>query len=247
LATAYERVGEVQGQYLQSSLGDTAGALHSYQKALPIRQQVAMKSGDWQDRLRLAACYRLVAIQLWAGGGLRDAVENVGKAIDLSEALRIDRPDDKQVLSELSSEYETAAQIHGSSHGGGLDDGLEQENLRRAAAIDEALLKIEPDDEKIQRDYEMDLVHLGGLDNFQKCLHVAQNLLQRNATTQHRRDVGVCYNHIGTAYDSMGDSRRALANFQKALETYQQVIATDPRNVMLNRGSRLPTLMSVSK
>jgi serine/threonine protein kinase len=236
LATAYERVGEVQGQYLQSSLGDTAGALRSYQKALPIRQQVAMKSGDWQDRLRLAACYRLVAIQLWASGRLHDAVENVGKAIPLSETLRKDRPDDKQVLSELSSEYGTAALIHGSSHGGGLDDGLGQENLRRAAAIDEALLKIVPDDEKIQRDYELDLVHIGGLDNYQKCLQLAQGLLQRKATTQHFRDVGVCYNDIGTAYDSMGDSREALANFQKALEIYQQLIVTDPRNVMLQQG-----------
>jgi len=236
LATAYERVGEVQGQYLQSSLGDTAGALHSYQKALPIRQQVAAKSGDWQDRLRLAACYRLVAIQLWASGGLHDAVEHVGRAIPLSETLRKDRPDDKQVLSELSSEYTIAAQIHGASHGGGLDDGLEQENLRRAAAIDEALLKIEPDDEKIQRDYELDLVHLGGLDNYQKCLQVAQGLLQRKTTTQHLRDVGVCYNHIGTAYDSMGDSQKALANFQKALDIYQQLIVTDPRNIMLQQG-----------
>ena len=236
LATAYERVGEVQGQYLQSSLGDTPGALRSYQKALPIRQQVAMKSGDWQDRLRLAACYRLVAIQLWASGRLHDAVENVGKAIPLSEALRKSRPNNKQVLSELSSEYGTAALIHGSSHGGGLDDGLGQENLRRAAAIDEALLKIEPDDEKIQRDYELDLVHIGGLDNYQKCLQLAQGLLQRKATTQHFRDVGVCYNDIGTAYDSMGDSREALANFQKALEIYQQLIVTDPRNVMLQQG-----------
>ncbi|MGA7314966.1 MAG: serine/threonine-protein kinase [Silvibacterium sp.] len=236
LATAYERVGEVQGQYLQSSLGDTAGALRSYQKALSIRQQVAAKSGDGQDRLRLAACYRLVAIQLWASGGLRDAVDNIEKAIALSEALRSDRPDDEQVLAELASEYEAAAQIHGASHGGGLDDGLEQENNRRAAAIDEALLKIKPDDEKIQRAYELDLVHLGGLDNYRKCLEVAQSLLQRNATTQHLRDVGVCYNHIGTAYDSMGDSRESLANFQKALEIYQQLIAADPRNTMLQQG-----------
>jgi serine/threonine protein kinase len=236
LATAYERVGEVQGQYLQSSLGDTAGALRSYQKALLIRQRVAAKSRDWQDRLHLAACYRLVAIQLWASGGLRDAVENVGQAIPLSEALRRDRPDDKEVLSELAREYETAAQIHGASHGGGLGDGLEEENNRRAAAIDEALLKIEPDDENIQRNYERDLVHIGGLDNYQKCLQVAQGLFQRDPTTQHLRDVGVCYNHIGTAYDSMGDSREALANFEKALKTYEQLIAADPRNVMLQQG-----------
>ena len=40
LATAYERVGEVQGHYLQNSLGDTAGSLLSYQRALQTRQKL---------------------------------------------------------------------------------------------------------------------------------------------------------------------------------------------------------------
>src|SRR5579864_389657 len=51
LATAYERVGLVQGHYLQNSLGDTQGSLISYQKALAIRKHVDAKSSDWNDRL----------------------------------------------------------------------------------------------------------------------------------------------------------------------------------------------------
>src|SRR4029077_12564617 len=51
LATAYERVGLVQGHYLQNSLGDTQGSLASYQKALAICERVDAKSRDWNDRL----------------------------------------------------------------------------------------------------------------------------------------------------------------------------------------------------
>src|SRR5215469_8978179 len=77
LATAYERVGLVQGHYLQNSLGDTQGSLISYQKSLQLRQKIEAKSGDWRDRLALAQAYRLVANQQWALGKNADAVENI--------------------------------------------------------------------------------------------------------------------------------------------------------------------------
>src|SRR5213082_785196 len=38
LAAAYERVGDVRGEAYAASLGDPAGALDSYEKALQIRQ-----------------------------------------------------------------------------------------------------------------------------------------------------------------------------------------------------------------
>ena len=43
LATAYEKVGKVQGDYLQNNLGDTLGALVSYEKALEIRRQLDIR------------------------------------------------------------------------------------------------------------------------------------------------------------------------------------------------------------
>ena len=41
LAAAYERVGDVRGQAYSASLGDSAGATESYQKALKIREALA--------------------------------------------------------------------------------------------------------------------------------------------------------------------------------------------------------------
>ena len=70
LATAYERVGLVQGHYMEDNLGDTKGSLDSSQKALEIRKQVDARSRDWTDRLALAQSYRLVA-KLLGGDGQR--------------------------------------------------------------------------------------------------------------------------------------------------------------------------------
>ncbi len=49
-ATAYERVGDVQGNSYFANLGDTAGALASYQKALEFRQRVPRNNSlTWRD------------------------------------------------------------------------------------------------------------------------------------------------------------------------------------------------------
>ena len=57
LATAYERVGKVQGDWLQNNLGDTQGALASYEQALKIRKQIDLRSRDRNDHLSLAQAY----------------------------------------------------------------------------------------------------------------------------------------------------------------------------------------------
>jgi hypothetical protein len=54
LAAAYERVGSVQGDYLENNLGDSEGTLASYKKALDLRKQINAASNDWNDRLALA-------------------------------------------------------------------------------------------------------------------------------------------------------------------------------------------------
>lgn len=240
LATAYERVGEVQGHYLQNSLGDTAGSLRSYQRALEIRQRLAARSSDWADRLALAKCHRLVANQLWATGDLRGAIDNIGKAIPISEALGNDRPRDLDVLYELAFDYSMAGQIQGAS--------VAEESYRKAMAIDAAMLKIDPNGDKIQGAYEHDLIDLGNmlkdrdrnfggaLDKYQQALEIAHAIRRHAATTRNVRDVAVAYNRIADVYDSLDDSPHALENNVKALEIYQQLITSDPHNALLQQG-----------
>ena len=58
LAAAYERVGDVRGQAYSANLGDQAGAMESYLKALQIREAlVADSPRDVQSRRDLARSY----------------------------------------------------------------------------------------------------------------------------------------------------------------------------------------------
>jgi serine/threonine protein kinase len=250
LATAYERVGEVQGHYLQSSLGDTAGSLRSYQKALQLRQQLVKKSRDWNDQLALARSFRLVGNQLWATGDWRGAIDINARAVSISEVLQKERPNDLSVLDELGRDYYYAAQIPGGHDSPGWNvPAIIRENYTKSAAVDAAMLKLDPGNEKTLRSYEIDLTQLGNmrrdqdgdaagaLDIFRKCLEMAQALNRRAPTTQHMRDIGLAYYQIASIYsDHIGDSKQALRYYRKGLETYRQAFSADPANALLRRG-----------
>jgi serine/threonine protein kinase/tetratricopeptide (TPR) repeat protein len=76
LATAYERVGTVQGNPYFANLGDTSGAIASYEKALALRQQVVAAAGAPTEAQReLAASWDRL-------GEVREFTGEVDAAID---------------------------------------------------------------------------------------------------------------------------------------------------------------------
>jgi hypothetical protein len=62
LAKAYEKVGDVQGSPIEPSLGHTAAALKSYEKAIALQERLASEGFlDASQRESLAHCYAQVA------------------------------------------------------------------------------------------------------------------------------------------------------------------------------------------
>jgi eukaryotic-like serine/threonine-protein kinase len=249
LATAYERVGLVQGHYLQNSLGDTQGSLISYQKALAIRNRVDAKSSDWNDRLALAQAHRLVANQQWATGNNGDAAMNIATAVTISEALSIGHPKNLKILHELRFDYKVAGDIPASGNPGGAEDYRKQdENHHKAITTDELMLALSPDDFDVQHAYATDLVSLGviltyhekdltaALACFKKELGIDQKLRERSADTRYARGVAVAYSHLGQAYDRLGDTRQSLENFAQGLEVSRELALADPQNTLFQQG-----------
>jgi len=240
LATAYERVGLVQGHYLQNNLGDTQGSLASYRKALKIREQIKIRSSDWNESLALAGCYRLVAHQQWAMGDYSDAVKNVLSAIATSEALDKVHPKDLQVLTELRFDYQTAGQIEAGDYAGSAGDPESvKDNIRNALQVDKVLLVIAPDDPDIQNAYANDLNNLGGtldddpkaaLECYYKELEIEQKLYKRLPEARYARGIAHAYSHIAQTYDAMGDQPRSLENNSRGLEVSEQLVREDPKN-----------------
>jgi eukaryotic-like serine/threonine-protein kinase len=249
LATAYERVGLVQGHYLQNSLGDTQGSFSSYQKALRIRQQVEAKSRDWNDRLALARAYRLVANQQWALGAHSLALQNIGIALAASEELKKAHPHDPKVLDELAFDYELAGQILQGTYGDRRGSAEKaEENFRKAIATDEAELALNPDDLDVQYRYADDLRSLAqvleynhddldaAIECYKKTLRIDLGLQSRSPQARFARAVAVDYSRLGQRYDKLGDLHGSLENFEKGLAVYEQLVHVDPKNVLFQEG-----------
>ncbi|MBI3478011.1 MAG: serine/threonine protein kinase [Acidobacteria bacterium] len=243
LAAAFERVGSVQGDYLENNLGDSKGTLASYDKALEIRKQIDAKSDDWQDRLALATGYRLVAHQQWATGNRSGSRENIDRAIAISEVLGTAQPNNSKVLYELSFDHEVSGTI---AHLGEREDQKAIEDYRRALAVEEMVLTIQPDDVQTLHGYAVDSRYIGdfleptdpqaALPYYEKALEINRKLTQRSTEIQYARSVAVSYSNIADVYADLGDFAREVENNRKSLEMYQDLNRTDPKNALLRQG-----------
>jgi len=129
LAGAYERVGDVQGMPYRANLGDTAGALASYRKALAIAEDVrtrqpddavALLIADLHDRMgwveQRAIQYREALAHHEAARSIRESLHDRGAAGDLALARTWVAIADSRYVGNIQPAsvrpaYETAARI----------------------------------------------------------------------------------------------------------------------------------------
>lgn len=94
LATAYEKVGDVQGALSNSSLGNIQAGLDSYTKAARLREAVyAANPKDLEAKEKLANNYYTTARTLWNDSQTAEAKTTFEKALTLRRELVVDLPD----------------------------------------------------------------------------------------------------------------------------------------------------------
>jgi serine/threonine protein kinase len=250
LAAAYERVGLVQGQFLQTSLGDTKGCLESYEKAFALCKRIADKTGDFPDRLALAQAYRLVATQQWALGEYPLAIKNSTSALAISEDLQRIRPNDWEMLKELDRDYDNAGTFQGRGYGGGIGDPQKRNDYyNKAMAVSETMMRLRPDDLETLDAYSGQLYHRGeqirshdpkaALELFQKELSICQKMMQRSPDIHYARLTARSYTDLSLTFEQMGDHQHMLESDLHGLDMYKKSLATDPQNSLLKRGTAI--------
>ena len=102
LALAYEKMGDVQGRADGPNLGDTASAIHSYRKAIALREQLPP---DRENQLSLARSYLRLAGALRVAGDFWGGLDFDLKGLRIREKLHEQEPDNLELLRLLTASH----------------------------------------------------------------------------------------------------------------------------------------------
>jgi serine/threonine protein kinase/tetratricopeptide (TPR) repeat protein len=239
LATAYEKVGDVQGRTLRANMGDTSGAKESYRKALKIRETlVTANPKDSSARSDLADSYREFGRLLWTAGDTAGGLENIRREVVLREALTAEDPTNLQARFNLGVSQADVGEMlleQGGTAGAAA-------SLGRALAVFEAVLATDPSNEKCragvpfiyQKSSEVMLWQgdaKGALAASRNALALDTKLSGAYPTNTHyRQEVGIDFEKVGNTLENLGDINGALESYRNELRIFEDQSASDPAN-----------------
>ena len=233
LAAAYERVGDVQGNPVLPSLGDTAGAERSYRAALALRATLAGQELEkGRDHFRLALCAN-------ARGRLEKALEELRQAIALdgkpagAEAALALAADERMYAFLLGETGRTAEGLDAAARSTSLYEKLGASGGPRAATAQRmlpaalgtlAFLKMESGD-------------LAGA----VATQTQTETLMRREEARNPGNATIAENHAEALYylaswrEMAGELRAALSNYEEAWAELNRLAKLDAKDTLSRR------------
>ncbi|MGH8092772.1 MAG: protein kinase domain-containing protein [Chthoniobacterales bacterium] len=237
LATAYEKVGDIQGNPYSANLGDTEGALTSYGKAVRIREALDKAASTTETKMDLGRTYRAIGDIAGVKGDLPRAIADYRRSLQIFAQLAAADPMNREVQDELARAYETMAD--GYEHASNAE-ATRLTNYQKSLAIREDLLKKDPANPKLQRSVALSLLKVGGVSDPHRPEAIAAvrrgvAMLEALAAADPnnggaRRAVGWGYYQLGNTLFAAGDFTGALESRRKALAIRKQFAENDPQN-----------------
>jgi tetratricopeptide (TPR) repeat protein len=252
LASAYEKVADIQAGYRSANVGDPQGAIASYQQALAIRTAL-LKANPADDDMR------------------RELLRNEGKLGDVS--LDIDPAQAIEHARRAATIAEEIARAHRTEIGdqrnlanANLSLGWYLANsgaatrglviMGRAAAIFEGLVDVEPKNVITRRNLAIAYERQGeillktttrydeALRVHEKSLALIQALEREDPVNANlRRMEGFALLGMGKALSKQGKAGAALAKQLQAADILRRLFNADPNN----DAARFPTALAVSE
>ena len=244
LASAYEKVGDLQGDPFSANLGDTGGALASYQKALAIRESLAATAGGSLDSQKsLAGDYQKLSSGLVASGEYKAALNYAEKVFAIQQRLATATPG-PQSQERLAGAYYQMALCRadlGDFNAALLD-------LQGSAAIREAIANAGSGLSshvrvRLAGTYGLMaivLAHQGNLEEPMALASKASDILAKLCASEptnamYREYLVETYYYLGTFSEDKGDLGQAIAQYRRALAGFESLASADPKET---RGKR---------
>jgi eukaryotic-like serine/threonine-protein kinase len=239
LATAYKKVGDIQGNPYSANLGDMAGAMRSYQHAQQIYEALLTTSGKKTDvRRDLTALYDRIGEVRLHSSDTKGGLEIFQKSLALRQQLLSEGPDDAPLQREVAVSHMKIGEA--SQKLGDLKTALAEQ--RQALNVFESLAARDPQNAKATRDVMITSNKLGytlyidgnldlALQSYRRGFDIAQTLASKNPDNAvAQRDLSISCNNIGRILLKKDDAVGAEKSFKKSLEIAQKLAASDPKN-----------------
>jgi non-specific serine/threonine protein kinase/serine/threonine-protein kinase len=237
LASAYERLGDIQGGTMEANLGDTSGALASQQKALALRERIATaRPTDPAAQRALALDHRRVGVLLWETGDVHKARAEVEMALKLLTAAGgVEASDQAEELAKTEDYLGRVLLEEGDSKGA-------REHFTASTQILQRLLAATPNAPGLLKrlstvyeqagsaaDFEGDLG--SALAYHQDALKLRERLSARAPlNADYRRTVAVSWYNIGEILAEQGRPRPALDAYRRSSAISEKLVTADAAN-----------------
>jgi len=237
LASAYQKVGGVQGLGGSANLGDSAGALASYNAARAILERlVASSIVEPRDRAELASCYLDLSRIHIGRMELTEALADGRRSLALREELA--RGGGSKPLAWIGAAHKNLGLI---LHLKGDMTGARVELDRADNAFDRAL-RADATDFDARRGKASALFEtasvLGDLGDIRTALEKAVQSaeIEEALAAEHaddarlRMDLALTLHDVGEYEGNLGHIDRAIARYRSALEIAEKLVQADPKN-----------------
>jgi serine/threonine protein kinase len=244
LAKAYEKVGDVQGGPYNPNIGDTTGALASYERSLAIREDLAAADPtNFTHQAELANVNRLIGQLHSNGAEYAKAAGFIEKAMVLQE----------QVAARDSANLDARLRLGEIYRQRGLlpfyegDNKLAIEFYTKSQAVFLALMKDRPDNAKYSEHYAFSFIAIGEAKGWDSDFEGASAELQQgldmlNALAERSQNDLDFQRSLMLANNKRAENFQDLEQFDKAVQGFETGVAiaenmrkSDPLSILAIR------------
>jgi len=244
LATAYQKLGDVQGYSYGANLGDTAGATASYGKALQICESLSRAAPqDIQLKRQLSVLYQRICAVRIRSGDLDGALEEGGRSLALLQSIADSNLKDPQARFDLALGFDQMGDVL-------VEFGRMEEALayhRKEQPILEAIAGTPDSPANLRRSLSVCYKKIGGihevegriseaLGRYEQALTIDEALAAAEPmNAKRKRDLSISYVNIGDILAKQGNAAGSLERYRLGLALDEALAAADSADVRSRR------------
>jgi tetratricopeptide (TPR) repeat protein len=243
LVSAYSKLANIQGNDYDQNLGDTSGALVSIDKAVALAAPLAPRGSRDREALRaLAFAQQSRSEILFGPGRTQEAIASMRKAVEIYDPMIATTDASTALICDVASAYSVLGdELRESGTASLADTSAVLMAYRKAIALDERALIIDPHFLRALRSFSINRGKIGGVEletdpvlalkEFQAALQRLDALSQaERESLSVRRMRAIQQRKEASVLVQLGEYAKATDLFTEVAQVFRKNVAADPQD-----------------